>query len=240
MFINKPFSKMPYLKGLQEKLDFLRLPIGAIELLFVKELLMFIAGAGVFYTMGASQYVLIAALVGFLLPDFMLLAKYRTRKEEIVRYFPDTVDLLDLCIGAGLDFLSSIAWIVDKSRPNPFMEELKVVFNDIRVGKPRVQALKDMAKRLNIPDISSFVRTIVQSERMGVSIEEALKNLSEDTRELRFQNGERQAIKASIKILVPLLFFILPVIMVVVAGPIIIKFTQGGLTPGGSMSLGGM
>jgi tight adherence protein C len=88
-----------------------------------------------------------------------------------------------------------------------------------------------MAKRLQIPDISSFVRTVIQSERMGTSVAEAFRNLSEDTRNSRFQTGERYAIKASLKILFPLLFCILPVILIVVAGPIIIKFTQGELFP---------
>ena len=165
----------------------------------------------------------------------MFMSKVKAKKEAIVRVFPETIDLIDLCIGAGLDFPSSIKWVIDKSVSNPFMEQLAMVLSEIQIGRNRVDALKDMARRLNLSDISSFVRTVIQAERMGTSVEAGFRNLSEDTRNTRFQEGERYAIKASLKILFPLLFCILPVIMIVVAGPIIIKFTQGELLPKSGM-----
>jgi len=176
---------------------------------------------------------LIGALVGFFLPDLYVWNKVKQKKDAIIRIFPETIDLLDMCINAGADFLSAIKWVVEKSTHNPFIEQLAIVLNEIQVGKTRSQALKDMANRLKLADISSFVRAIIQSERMGTSIEEAFRNLSEDTRDKRFQSGERYAIKASLKILFPLIFCILPAILIVVAGPIIIKFTTGELTPKG-------
>lgn len=229
--LNKPFAKLPYFSKLQDSADFLKIPFGALELLFIKESLAIGLGLllAIFYL---PLWGAIGAFVGFFIIDLLLASKVKAKKELIVQVLPETVDILDLCIGAGLDFITSIRWIIDKSGQNPFLEQLTIVINEIQMGKSRTEALKDMGRRLKIADISSFVRTIVQADRMGISIEEALRNLSEDTRMTRFQRGERYAIRASIKILMPLLFCILPVILIVVAGPIIIKFLEGGLIPG--------
>jgi pilus assembly protein TadC len=232
--INRPFAKLPYLQRIQNHTEFLGLPFGALEVLLIKELLM--VGIGILsFVLFSPAFALAGVLIGFMLPDFILTSKVKQKKEHIVKVFPETVDILDLCIGAGLDFLSALRWIIDKSQPNPFIEQLAIVLNEVQVGKSRTDALRDMAKRVNLPDINSFTRTLVQADRMGISIEEALRNLSEDTRMTRFQRGERYAIKASLKILIPLLFCILPVILIVVAGPVIIKFTEGGLLPSGGV-----
>jgi tight adherence protein C len=176
-------------------------------------------------------YVAIAPFVGFFLPDVIMWQKVRKKKEEIVRCFPETVDLLHMCINAGADLISAIKWVIDKSIYNPFIEQLAIVLSEVQVGKPRAEALRYMAKKLQLPDVSSFSRVIVQAERMGTPVEEAFQNLSDDTRDRRYQNGERFAIKASLKILFPLVFCILPAIMIIVAGPIIIKFSQGDMLP---------
>ena len=232
--INAPLKGIPYLKVLQDNAQFLKLPIGALELMLIKELLM--VGSGILVlVMVSPEWGIGAALVGFVLPDILLNAKVNAKKEAMLSSFPEIVDILDLCIGAGLDFLSALRWVVEKSDPNPFVEQLEIVLNEISVGKSRTDALRDMAARVKMPDINSFTRTIVQAERMGISIEEALRNLSEDTRATRYQRGERQAIKAGLKMLIPLMICILPVILIVVAGPVIIQFTQGDLIPGGGV-----
>ncbi|MFH0791218.1 MAG: type II secretion system F family protein [Candidatus Omnitrophota bacterium] len=224
-------SNLPYFKELQADIKVLNINLEIGRLILLKIVMVVLLGAAAFILF-SPLYALVAAPIGFFIPDLILVKKIKAKKEAIVRMLPETIDLLELCIGAGLDFTASIVWLMDKTEANPFIEQLKVVLNEIQVGKSRTQALKDMAKRLRIPDVSSFVRTVLQAERMGTSVEEAFKNLSEDTRAMRFQAGERYAIKASLKILFPLLFCILPVILIVVAGPIIIKFTQGGLMPG--------
>lgn len=224
-------SNLPYFKELQSEIKILNINFEIGRLILLKIVMVILLGTSVF-VLFSPLYALVAAPIGFFIPDFILIKKIKAKKDAIVRVLPETMDLLELCIGAGLDFTSSIVWLMNKTEANSFIEQLKVVLNEIQVGKSRSQALKDMAKRLKIPDINSFVRTILQAERMGTSVEEAFKNLSEDTRTTRFQTGERYAIKASLKILFPLLFCILPVILIVVAGPIIIKFTQGGLLPG--------
>ncbi len=174
--------------------------------------------------------ILIAIAFGYISPDFYLKRKIAKRRYLVARGLPETVDLLGLCIEAGLDFVSATRWVIDRTPKTPMVEELAFVIEEVKWGKPRVQALKDMSRRLNIPEISSFVQTIIQAERMGTPIAEAFSILSEDARAQRFHRGERTALQAPIKILLPLIFFIMPVIGIVIGGPILLQFMQGGLT----------
>ena len=175
-------------------------------------------------------FIVIALGIGYIIPDFLLKRTVAKRRYLIARTLPETVDLLGLCIEAGLDFVSSARWVIDKTPSTPMIEELAFVIEEVKWGKPRVQALKDMSRRLNIPEISSFVHTIIQADRMGTPIAEAFSILSEDSRAQRFNRGERIALQAPIKILLPLIFFIMPVIGIVIGGPILLQFMQGGLT----------
>jgi tight adherence protein C len=172
---------------------------------------------------------LVGIFVGFLLPEIWLAQKIRAHKASIQRILPETIDLLALCIGAGLDFTGAVRWITEKAKPNAMTDELKVVLSEMKVGKPRLEALKDMSKRLNILDVTSFVHNLVLAERMGTPVEETFAILSDDIRFRRTQRGERQALQAPIKILIPLVLCILPIILIIVAGPVILKFMQGGL-----------
>jgi pilus assembly protein TadC len=231
-FISRPFSGMPYFKKLQLQLETLRINVNLSVWILLKIFLAILIGTTAFFLL-SPFYSLIAILIGFFIPDFILVAKIKTKKQAIIRCFPETVDLLELFIGAGLDFVSAISWLIKKTEVNPFIEQLEIVLKEIQVGRMRPEALKNMSLRLQLADINSFVRTLIQAERMGTSIEETFSNLSEDTRLRRFQAGERQAIQASLWILLPLLFCILPVILIVVAGPVILRFTEGNLLGGG-------
>jgi tight adherence protein C len=230
--VTRPFTRLKYINELQRQAEVLRINLDVSILILIKVFLAALLGVAVFI-FWEPTYSLAALLVAFFLPDFYMRHKIMAKKEAISRVFPETVDLLDMCISSGADFIFSVKWVIDKCDPNPFIEQLGIVLSEIQIGKTRTDALKDMAKRLKIPDISSFVRTIIQSERMGTSIEAAFGNLSDDTRNMRFQAGERYAIKSSIKILFPLIFCILPTILIVVAGPILIKFSEGQLIPQG-------
>jgi len=176
---------------------------------------------------------IVALALGYLLPEIWLTKRIAQRKYAIVRVLPETIDLLSLCVDAGLDFVASIEWVIKKGiSTNPMIEELAFVLEEIQWGKPRTQALKDMAKRLNIPEVNSFIQTLVQAERMGTPVAEAFGVLSEDARMQRFNRGERFAMKAPIKILIPLIFCILPVIAIIIGGPIFLQFTQGKMLQG--------
>ena len=167
--------------------------------------------------------------VGFFLPDLWLKDKIQKRQREINRVLPDIVDLLSLSVEAGLDFMLAVNRVVRESKPNPFIEELGRMWQETRIGRSRREALLNMGKRINIPDVSSFVRTLVQADRMGTSIAEALRNLSQEARIQRFQRGEKLALQAPVKLLIPLMLFILPVVLIIVAGPILLQFMRQGI-----------
>lgn len=174
---------------------------------------------------------IIFALVGFILPDMILNSKIKKRKAAIVKVLPETVDLLSLCVGAGLDFLSATRWIIDKVKPNAMIDELKEMLDEINLGKSRLESLRGMSKRLNIPEITSFVRVLRQAEKIGSPVEEAFAIISEDNRRTRRNRGEKQALKAPLKMLIPLLLIML-VLLIIVGGPIMIHFLKGGLGGG--------
>ena len=176
--------------------------------------------------------VVIAAAIGFLAPNFWLKSRVAARQKAILHLLPEVVDLLALCIGAGLDFLMALNKVVSlkKMQKEPLVEELGVALQEIKFGKRRMEALKAMSKRVSLPEISSFVRTVTQADRMGTPIGEVLAMHSEDVRGERLLRAEREALKAPIKILMPLIFFIMPCVAIVVGAPIFIQFmTQSPL-----------
>ena len=171
----------------------------------------------------------IGFFIGFVFPDIFVKKKIAKRRAEIVKQLPDAVDLLNLCVGSGLDFMLGMHWVVERSKPSALMREFAIINHNIRMGKARQQALRDMAKRLRIQEVNSFTNALIHADRMGTPITEVLSNLSEEARRQRFQRGRRQALKAPIKMLFPLVFCILPVVGIIIGGPIILQFLQGGL-----------
>lgn len=219
---------------LKNKLDAAHLRLTAVEFFNLKLLAMLGFLVLTYVTLKKLEYwsVGLALLLGYVIPDIYLKRKVAQRKYAIARLLPETVDLLGLCVEAGLDFTMAAKWIIEKTPMNPMLEELAFVLEEIKWGKSRSQALKDMSHRLNIPEVSSFVQTLVLAERMGTPVSEAFMILSEDTRLQRFHRGERIAMKAPIKILIPLIFCILPVIGIIVGGPILLQFMQGKIFGG--------
>jgi tight adherence protein C len=212
---------------LKNKLNAAHVRLSPIEYFNLKLLVAAFGGFFVFLiTSKLDPLIMIGAAVGYLLPDFWLKRKIKQRREIIAKILPETVDLLGLCVEAGLDFTTSVKWLIEKTPMNPMIEELAFVLEEIKWGKARTQALKDMSRRLEIPEVSSFVQTLVQAERMGTPVSEAFLILSEDTRLQRFHRGERFAMQAPIKILIPLIFCILPVIAIIIGGPILLKFSM--------------
>ena len=220
-------------KKLKNKMYLAKWKTSPAEFLVAKELLLILIPL-ILYLLGVKNilWLAVAAIVGLIVPDLILNSRVKKRKYQIVRILPETIDLLGLCVGAGLDFMAAVRWVVDKVKINPMIEELVLVLKEINVGKPRVEALRDMARRVDIPDVTSFVRTLIQADRMGTPVEEAFRILSEDSRMRRFHRGERQAVKAPLKMLIPLIFCILPVILIIVAGPILIRFIKEGIFAG--------
>lgn len=233
-FAQKVLEKLKLDTKLKTRMDAAHSSLTPVEFFNLKLLLMVILAVVTVVAVGKSDpiVIIVALAFGYILPDIWLNRKIAKRKYAIARLLPEVVDLLGLCVEAGLDFTTAVKWVIEKVKNNPLLEEFSFVLKEIQWGKPRVQALRDMSKRLNIPEVSSFVQTLVQAERMGAPVAEAFTILSEDTRLQRFHRGERIAMQAPLKILIPLIFCILPVIGIVIGGPIFLQFMQGGLLKG--------
>ena len=170
-------------------------------------------------------------VMGFLLPDMWLRQRIKQRKTAISRDLPEVVDLLNLCVQAGSDFNTGLNRVMREYRRCPLTEELAQVLHEIKVGKRRRDALKSMAHRVNLPEVSSFVRTVVQADRMGTGLSDALRIQSEETRLRRYHQGERLAAQAPMKMMIPLIFCIMPTVLIIVGGPILLQFMSGKLMP---------
>ncbi len=168
-------------------------------------------------------------VMGFVIPYVWLNARVQSRRQSIARDLPEVVDLLSLCVDAGLDFMDSLGRVTREFRRCPTTEELGLMIQEVRVGKRRRDALRAFSARVQMPEASSFSRTLVQADRMGVGITEALRVLSEDMRIQRYHWAERFAQQAPLKMLIPLLFS-LGTALIIVAGPILAQFLNGGFS----------
>jgi pilus assembly protein TadC len=227
---NSPIAAMPIGRRMYRDLSLAKSRLSVEEFLLVKEILIaaFVFLVFKFYsnTDLFMFWALMGIAAGYMLPEIWLKTKIKKIKAEVLKYLPDTVDLLGLCVNAGLDFMMALKYVVEKSTRTVVTDELKNMMQEINVGKPRRDALRDLAKKYELPDLSTFSRNLIQADRMGTSVIEALNILSEDMREARFRRGEAMALKAPLKMLVPLLFFIFPVVAILVAGPVFLDFFQ--------------
>lgn len=180
---------------------------------------------GVLMAPNTLLYLIALAIVGFLLPSFWLSRMVEKRKTEIFHTLPDVLDLLTVCVESGLGLDAALVRTCENPqfKGNPLAEELKTASMETRAGKPRSEALRDMAERTMVEDIKAFVAMLSQTERFGTSLSLALRVHSESLRTKRRQIAEEAAAKTAIKILFPLAFFIFPALMVVLVGPAFIK-----------------
>ena len=165
---------------------------------------------------------------GAFAPVLWMNNRARARRLTISRDLPEVVDLLTLCIGAGTDLLSALNRVVREFRPCPVRDELAIVLQEMRVGRRRRDAIHDFAMRLNSTETSAFARTLIQVDRMGTGLSQAMAVLSEDMRLQRYNWAERFAQQAPVKMLLPLMLT-LGSAMIVIAGPILIRFFRGDL-----------
>jgi tight adherence protein C len=166
---------------------------------------------------------------GYLMPEFWLGSRIKARQKVILKMIPDTLDLLTISVRAGLGFDAALAKVVEKL-PGPLTDEFRRALAEVRVGKARRDALRDMVPRTNVAPLSNFIGAIIQAETLGVSISKVLQVQSEQLRIERRQRAEEQAAKAPIKMLFPLVGCIFPSLFIVILGPAIISIvvTLGG------------
>lgn len=167
--------------------------------------------------------------IGWHFPNMHAKAMRAKRVASVRTDMPFFIDLLALSTEAGLDFAGAIQRIVDKARGtgSVLAEEFEQVLRDITLGSSRAQALRGLAHRLDMSEISSFVNVIIDADATGASISKVLKDQSAQMRLERFVRAEKEGAKASQKILIPLMFFILPAVFIMVFTPVALSFIYG-------------
>jgi tight adherence protein C len=167
-------------------------------------------------------FTLLVAALGFYLPSLYLSSTISRRQDAIIKKFPDALDLMSICVDAGLPFDGAMARVHEKW-DDPLAEEFGRVIYEVQLGKSRRQALRDMANRMDVNDVSSFVAAILQAEHLGVSIGKVLRIQSEQMRLRRRQRAEEKAHQAPVKMLFPLVFLIFPSMFIVLLGPAVFQ-----------------
>jgi len=157
-------------------------------------------------------------VLGFVFPDIWLTGRIRRRQRSIFRAMPDSLDLLTICVEAGLGFDAAMSKVHEKW-DNDLALELGRVIQEIRLGKLRREALRDMADRLGVPEMTSFVAAVIQSEQLGVSMAKVLRIQSDQMRVRRRQMAEEEAHRAPIKMVFPIGLLIFPSLLIILLGP---------------------
>jgi tight adherence protein C len=177
------------------------------------------------FFIGGLLLPLIGALFGYTIPEFWLGGRVKKRQKAILMMIPDALDLLTISVRAGLGFDAALGKVVEKLQ-GPLSNEFRRALAEVRVGKARRDALRDIVARTEVVPLTNFIGAIIQAEQLGVSISKVLQVQSEQLRIERRQRAEEQAAKAPIKMLFPLVGCIFPSLFIVILGPAIILIVQ--------------
>lgn len=171
----------------------------------------------------------IALFIGMILPEYFLRVRARERTREIQENLPDLIDLLTVSVEAGLGFDAALSRVIDRM-PGQLAIEFKRLLQEIRMGKPRLEAFRELGKRSTSADLNTFCSAITQADQLGVSIGKVLRIQSDQMRQKRRQRAEEAAMKAPIKMIFPLVLLIFPALFIILLGPAVIRLisTFGG------------
>lgn len=191
---------------------------------------MFIGGVLAFFVLkvtdpsptNALLYTVGLTFLGYMQPVNTLKGKIRRRQEAFLRALPDALDLLVICVEAGLGFDQAMGKVYEKW-DNDLALAFGRVLKEIQLGKPRREALRDMAERIDVADVNAFTAAVIQADQLGVSMGRILRVQSDQMRIKRRQRAQEKAQQAPVKIMIPMVFFIFPSIWIVLLGPAIIK-----------------
>ena len=177
------------------------------------------------------DYFPVLSLFGFLLfaaqPGLWLNATIKKRHKAILKAMPFMIDLLTLSVEAGIDFMNALQRSLESRKTDPLTEELVRVNHEIQLGTSRRDALKNLARRVDMPDMRSFAYALIQADELGVSIGTILRIQSDQIRQKRFARAEKMANEAPVKMLGPLMLFIFPAVFIVLLGPILSRVAGG-------------
>jgi tight adherence protein C len=163
--------------------------------------------------------------IGFIAPDFVVSTKARQRKDRIRAELPDALDLMAVSVEAGLGFDGAIAKLTEHMH-GPLADEFALTLSEIKIGESRQVALKKLASRTGTPELSSFVRSIIQADQLGISLGRILRVQATDSRLKRQAAAEEKAMKAPIKMLFPTVLFIFPAMFLVILGPAFLNLSK--------------
>jgi tight adherence protein C len=206
-------------------LRFVGIPLGLIFIILARS-----ASPGNFMYGKGLLFALPAAVLGFYLPDLLLQSKIDRRQKEVRKAMPDGLDLLTICVEAGLGFDAAMSKLYEKW-DNELGRAFGRVVREIQLGKLRREALRDMADRLGVSEMSSFVAAVIQSEQLGVSMAQVLRIQADQMRIRRRQLAEEEAHKAPIKMLLPMAIFIFPALCIVLMTPAFLILIESGIGP---------
>lgn len=168
---------------------------------------------------------IVVAVLGFYAPDLWLRSRISSRQLEIRRTLPDMLDMLTISVEAGMGFDAAVAKITG-SRPGALSEEFARMLQEIQAGVSRRDAMRNLGERTDVPELKTFIMSMIQADVFGVSVANVLRSQSRDMRVRRRQFAEEMAQKAPVKLVFPLILCILPATIIVVAGPAIIAIGQ--------------
>lgn len=172
--------------------------------------------------MEMTIYIIIFPGLGFFIPDMLLISAGNRRRGDIAGRLPDLLDLLTVSVEAGLGFEQALMHASEKMK-GAISVEIKRVLQEMRLGKKRSESLRALADRIMLPDLTSFCAALIQADQLGVSISDVLRVQSDSMRLKRRQRSEEIAMKAPLKLLFPLVFFIFPTLFVILLGPAVIS-----------------
>lgn len=174
-------------------------------------------------------YAISAASFAYLYPAIWLKDRIDARKRLLLKHLPFYLDIITLCVEAGLNLAGAFEQAMRRGPPGPLREEIARILRDVRAGKSRTDALRTFAERMNEPAVGSLVSALIQAESMGMNLGPILRAQAEQRRTERFTRAEKLAMEAPVKMLFPLIAFIFPCTFVVIAFPIVMKFMASGL-----------
>jgi tight adherence protein C len=163
--------------------------------------------------------------IGFIVPDFVVSGKARSRKDRIRAELPDALDLMAVSVEAGMGFDGAISKLTEHMH-GPLADEFALTLGEIRIGESRQDALKKMSDRTSTPELASFVRSIIQADQLGISLGRILRVQATDSRLKRQAAAEEKAMKAPIKMLFPTVLFIFPAMFLVILGPAFLNLSK--------------
>lgn len=168
----------------------------------------------------------VIAIVGFVYPDFAINGKITQRQKEIMQNMPFAVDMLALSVEAGLDFMAAMTKVVEKAKPSPLNDEFEILLKEVKIGASRAEALRNMSWRIDLVSVASFCATLIAADSVGASIGPILKALSAEIRQKKSAEAEKAGATAATKILFPMIFLIMPAVVLIVMAPILMGFLQ--------------